>query len=85
VTAGGEKGNDLNRERLNLTSPRIASRRLRRAVTLLFRAGKQLDAASITSPDRYGAERLRFFATGVRDVALPLSKIASCLERGRDL
>ena len=66
-------------------STRIASRRLTRAVTLLFRAGKQLDAASRIAPDRYDADRLRFFATGVRDVTLPLSKIASCLERGRDL
>jgi hypothetical protein len=67
------------------SSNRTASRRLTRAVTLLFRAGKQLDAASRTIPDTYNADRLRFFARGLRDVSLPLSKVASRLERGGEL
>jgi hypothetical protein len=67
---------------LHNTSNRIASRRLSKAVTLLFRAGKQLDAASRTAPDKYHADRLRFFATGLRDVSLPLYRIASRLEKG---
>jgi len=62
-------------------SSRVASRRLSKAVTLLFRAGKQLDAASRTAPDKYNADRLRFFATGVREVTLPLHRIASRLEK----
>lgn len=61
---------------------RAASRRLAKAVTLLLRAGKQLDAASRTAPDKYNADRLRFFATGLRDVSLPLYRIASRLEKG---
>jgi len=64
------------------TSSRAASRQLTKAVILLFRAGKQLDAASRTSPDRYHADRLRFFASGLRDLSLPLSRIASRLEKG---
>jgi len=66
---------------LHNSSNRIASRRLSKAVTLLFRAGKQLDAASRTAPDKYHADRLRFLATGVRDVTLPLCRIASHLEK----
>ncbi len=66
-------------------SYRNASRRLTKAVTLLYRAGKQLDEASRTAPDTYNANRLRFIATGVREVSLPLSKIASRLEKGGEL
>jgi hypothetical protein len=67
---------------LQNTSARIASRRLSQAVTFLFRAGKQLDAASRTAPDKYNADRLRLFATGLRDVTLPLHRIASRLQKG---
>jgi len=67
---------------LNPVSDRTASRRLTRAVTLLGRAGRQLDAASRLAPDNYHADRLRFLATGLRDLSLPLSRIASCLEKG---
>jgi hypothetical protein len=66
---------------LHNTSNRTASRRLSKAITLLFRAGKQLDAASRTARDKYNADRLRFFATGLRDVTLPLCRIASGLEK----
>jgi len=45
------------------------------------RTGKQLDAASRTAPDKYHADRLRFLATGVRDVTLPLCRIASHLQK----
>jgi len=72
---------DRNLKPLNLTSPRIASRRLTRAVTLLSRAGRQLDAASRLAPDKYHADRLRFLATGLRDLSLPLVRIASRLEK----
>jgi hypothetical protein len=63
-------------------SYQTASRRLTRAVTLLFRAGKQLDEASRQAPDTYHADRLHFFATGLRDMSLPLARIASQLEKG---
>jgi hypothetical protein len=67
---------------LDTTSNRVASRRLSKAVTLLFRAGKQLEAASRTAPDKYHADHLRFIATGLRGVTLPLYRIASRLEKG---
>ena len=72
----------MNKANYPLHSTRIASRRLTRAITLLSRAGKQLDSASQTVPDRYQMDRLRFLATGLRDLSLPLSRIASRLEKG---
>jgi len=69
----------------SVSSTRIASRRLTRAVTLLTRAGRQLDAASRSVPDSYNADRLRYFATGLRDLSLPLSRAASRLEKAGDL
>lgn len=70
-------------EPLNVTSNRTASRRLTRALTLLNRAGRQLDGASHAAPDRFQRDRLRFFATGLRELSLPLSRVASILEKGR--
>ena len=61
---------------------RAASRRLCRAVTLLFRAGRQLEAASNYTPDKYNSDRLRSLATGLRDLSLPLSRIASRFQKG---
>jgi hypothetical protein len=69
-------------ENSSTSSHRIASRRLIRAVTLLCRAGRQLAEASRIAPDPYNRERLHYFATGIRDLSLPLSRIASRLERG---
>ena len=66
---------------LDNSSTRFASRRLSKAVTLLHSAGRQLDAASRAAPDKYHPDRLRFFATGLRDVTLPLYRIASRLEK----
>jgi len=63
-------------------SNRIASRRLTRAVTLLHRAGRQLDGASRVTPDRYNRDRLHNLATGLRELGLPLTRIASRLEKG---
>jgi hypothetical protein len=67
------------------SSTRIASRRLTRAVTLLARAGRQLDDASRFVSDRHSRDRLRFLATGLRELSLPLSRIASRFENGRGL
>ena len=61
---------------------RLASRGVSKAVTLLFRAGKELEAASRNAPDRYNADRLKFLALGVREVTLPLHRLASHLEKG---
>jgi hypothetical protein len=69
-------------EHSSTSSRRIASRRLARAVTLLHRAGRQLDGASHASPDRFHRDRLLSFATGLRELAVPLSRIASSLEKG---
>jgi hypothetical protein len=70
---------------LNRTSNRTASRRLVRAVTLLNRAGRQLDSASHAAPDHFHRDRLRFFATGLRELSLPLSRVASILEKGGEI
>lgn len=63
-------------------SHRIASSRVARAIILLSRAGEQLRAASQTTPDRYSCNRLRVLATGLRELSIPLLKIASCFEKG---
>jgi len=72
----------LRQSELHATSHRIASRRVARAIILLSRAGEQLQAASQTTPDRYSCDRLRFLATGIRELSIPLSKIATCFEEG---
>jgi hypothetical protein len=75
----------MNVARFNPTSPRIASRQITRVVTLLACAGRQLDHASRVAPDKYNSDRLRFLATGLRDLSLPLTRIASQLEKGGEL
>jgi hypothetical protein len=70
---------------LELTSSRAASRRLARAVTLLNRAGQQLDGASHAAPDRFHRDHLHFLATGLRELSLPLARIASVLQKGGQL
>jgi hypothetical protein len=77
-----QRGIVLNQTNYPSLSHRLASRRLTRAVTLLARAGRQLDDASRVAPDRHNRNRLRLLATGLRDLSIPLSKIASYLERG---
>jgi hypothetical protein len=64
------------------TSNRTASRKLVRAVTFLTLAGQQLSAASQSAPDRYHRYKFHRLALGLRDFSLPLSRIASLLERG---
>lgn len=75
----------MNRADYESRSHRIASRRLTRAVTLLTRAGRQLDDAGRIAPDPHNRQRLHYLATGLRDLTLPLSRIASRLEKGGDL
>jgi hypothetical protein len=69
-------------EHSSTSSRRIASRHVAKAIILCCRAGEQLQAASQTTPDKYSCDRLRFLATGLRELALPLSRIASCFEKG---
>jgi len=66
------------------TSSRAASRRLARAASLLNLASKQLNAASDVSPDRYHRTKFHNLALGLREFTLPLSRIASVLERRCD-
>ena len=68
--------------KVNHVSSRAASRRLARAVSLLTLAGEQLAAASQVSPDRWHRNKLHNFSIGLRELSLPLSRIASHLERG---
>ena len=70
---------------LELTSNRTASRRLERAIMLLNRAGRQLDGASHASRERFHRDRLYSLATGLREFTLPLSRLASFLQRGGQL
>jgi len=67
------------------TSNRAASRKLLRAVSLLNLAGRQLSAAGNVSNDRYHRNKLHSLALGLRELSLPLSRIASVLGRGGDL
>jgi len=68
--------------RVSHKSTHAASRRLARAVFLLHSAGEQLSAASHSSPDRYHRNQLNNISIGLRELCLPLSLIASNLERG---
>ena len=66
------------------TSNRTASRKLVRAVTFLTLAGQALNAASQVSTDRYHRNKFHHLSLGLRELALPLSRAASLLERGGD-
>ena len=54
-------------------------------MTLLTRAGRQLESASQAAPDRFNRDRLYFLATGLRELSLPLARIASRLQKRGDL
>ena len=69
-------------KRLERLSPRIASRRLQRSISLLTYASTELYRAGQAAGDSYTRNRLRVFADGLRSVSIPLSRIASHLERG---
>jgi hypothetical protein len=73
-----------SRMKLDNVSPRIASRRVTRALTLLHRASRQLEAASQSAPDRYHKDEIFSFALGLRGLCLPLGRVASRLERGAE-
>ena len=82
-TAGGRKETTfLSYEHPAPISRRLASRRLTRAITFLTRAGRQLENASRIAPDKYNRDRLQFLAIGLRNLSVPLSKIASLLQHG---
>jgi hypothetical protein len=69
-------------KRVDHTSNRTASRKLVRAITHLTIAGRELSAAGLASPDRYHQNKFQNLALGLREFSLPLSRIASILERG---
>jgi hypothetical protein len=66
-------------------SHRIASRRVQRCIALLACASTELHRASGAANDTYSRDRLKNLANGLRDVGVPLSRIASHLERGECL
>jgi hypothetical protein len=66
---------------VNPISRRVASRRLAKAVVLLHRAGQQLRNASQSAPDRYNRDKLHILALGLRDISVPLSKLATLLHK----
>lgn len=66
------------------TSNRTASRKLVRAVTFLTLAGQALNAAGQVSKDHYHRKKFHRLAVGLREFSLPLSRIATLLERGGD-
>ena len=66
----------------NCTSPRVASRRVTKALTLLHRASLQLECASQSAPDRYNRDHLFNLSVGLREICLPLYRAASRLEKG---
>lgn len=69
-------------QQVHNNSSRSASRRLERAVTLLNRAGRQLDGASHVAPNRFHRDHLYSLASGLREFTLPLSRLASRLQKG---
>ncbi len=72
----------LNQEHSALSSNRLASRRLQRALAHINRAGRQLDAAGEASNDKLDREHFRSLASGLRELYLPLCRTASRLEKG---
>jgi hypothetical protein len=67
---------------LDRSSGRIASRRVERCISLLACASTELHRASGATNDTYSRDRLRYLANGLRNISLPLSRIASHLEQG---
>jgi hypothetical protein len=72
-------------EHSSTSSHRIASRRVQRCVALLTCASTELYRASGAANDTHSRNRLRYLANGLRDIGLPLARIASHLERGERL
>ncbi len=72
-------------EHSSTSSHRIASRRVQRCIALLTCASTELYRASGTANDTYSRDRLKCLASSLRDLAVPMSRIASHLERGECL
>ncbi len=68
--------------RVSHTSDCAASIRLARAVSHLQQAGKELSAATQAAPDRYHQKQLRSLAVDLRTLSMPITGIATSLERG---
>jgi hypothetical protein len=72
-------------EHSSTPSRRTASRRVQRCINLLTHASAELHRASSAANDTYSRDRLRYLANGLRDIGVPLSRIASHFERGECL
>ena len=73
---------DFMQKNYRLYRHHVASRRVFRAVNLVFRAGRHLEDASRFAADNYNSDHLRYLAAGLRELSLPLSRIASHLQDG---
>jgi hypothetical protein len=73
----------LSHDKLEPNFHRISSRRLARALVLLYRAERQMARDSQAAPDRYHRNHLHCIASSLRDLSIPLMRIVSRLERGR--
>jgi hypothetical protein len=62
---------------LNLSPHKTASPPLRRALTLLFRACKEISSAIRVAPDEYHRQCLHCLAAEVKDLSLPLARVAA--------
>jgi len=80
----GARGTALRQEYCASTFNRRASRQLGRALTLLHRASRQLEAASHSAPDRYNRDHLFNLSVGLREICTPLYRAASRLEKDGD-
>jgi hypothetical protein len=67
---------------LDLNSDRVSSRRLGRALTHLYGASRQLEAACHSATDRYHQKQLRRLAVDLRTLSEPIAGLATFLERG---
>ena len=69
---------------LDLKSRRAASLRIARVASHLHQAGKQLQAARNSAPDRYLQKQLGRLAVDLRELSSPIAGLASVLARGGD-
>jgi hypothetical protein len=75
----------VNRADYQSHSPRLASRRVQRCIALLKCASTELYRASGAANDTHSRNRLKCLASSLRNLAVPMSRIASHLERGECL
>lgn len=72
-------------EHSSISSPCIASRHVQRCISLLTNASTELHRAGGAAKDTHSRGHLKHLANRLRDIGVPLSCIASHLERGECL